>query len=81
MFDTINALTRFYNIGKKRKGPLFFPQFRSRQILTQEQLIHVSRYLHLNPYSAGLVKTLSQLETYQPSSLHQYLHKGCKSYP
>ena len=72
MSDTVNSVTRFYNILHERKGPIFLPQFKSRQIHTREQLIHVSRYQHLNPYSAGIVKNIEDLLTYPLSSFNEY---------
>src|SRR3989344_2268388 len=47
--NSVNSLSRFYNIKKKRKGPLFLPRFQSREVVTDELLAHVSRYQHLNP--------------------------------
>jgi len=72
MSDTVNSLTRFFNILHERKGPVFLPQFRSRQIHTREQLIHVSRYHHLNPFSSGIVKNINDLLTYPLSSFNEY---------
>lgn len=73
LMKSLNALTRYYNILINRKGPLFLTQFRSRQLLTREQYIHVSRYIHLNPYSSNLVKNKEDLIYYKYSSLGSYL--------
>ena len=40
---------------------------------TDEQLIHLVRYIHLNPYSSGVVKSLRDLLSYPWSSLQEYL--------
>src|SRR3989338_10209047 len=72
MSDTVNSVTRFFNILHERKGPVFLPQFRSRQIHTREQLIHVSRYQHLNPFSSGIVKSIKVLLSYPYSSFNEY---------
>lgn len=72
MSDIINSCTRFYNLISERKGPLFLPRFQSRAIVSREQLIHVSRYIHLNPYSNGLVNELEAVKTYSWSSLKEY---------
>lgn len=71
--DILNSLTRSFNVYHDRQGPLFLPQFRSQRIFNREQLIHVSRYIHLNPYSSGLVNSLEDLEKYPYSSLCEYL--------
>lgn len=73
MSDSINSFTRYYNLKINRKGPLFLPRFQSREIVTEEILMHVSRYLHLNPYSSGLVKKLKKLVSYPLSSYSNYI--------
>lgn len=72
--DVTNSVTRYYNISHERKGPLFLPQFKSKRILTREQLLHVSRYIHLNPYSSGLLRDINLLDTYPLSSFNEYIH-------
>lgn len=44
------------NVKYGRVGPLFQGQFQSNYIEDEEQLIHTSRYIHLNPVTANLVK-------------------------
>ena len=73
MADVINSLTKHCNPQLERKGPIFLPKFKSEGVSSDEQLLHVSRYIHLNPYSAGVVRTLSELETYPWSSLMDYI--------
>lgn len=51
-----NSYTRFYNIKNNRRGPLWQSRFRCIRIVNNEQLLHVSRYIHLNPVTADLVK-------------------------
>jgi len=74
--DTLNSFTRYWNIKIKRKGPIFLPRFQSRRIISEEQLIHVSRYIHLNPYSHKVVKTLYDLSVYPWSSYKDYLNES-----
>lgn len=69
-----NAYTRYFNSATERKGPLFQGTFKSIKINTEQQLLHVSRYIHLNPYSGGLVKNYDDLIDYQYSSLPEYLN-------
>ncbi len=68
-----NSYTRYFNTKNKRDGSIFLTQFKAVRIVTDEQLIHVSRYIHLNPYTGFVVKTLSELENYEWSSLKDYL--------
>lgn len=51
-----NSYTRFYNTKNNRCGPLWQSRFRCVRIVNNEQLLHVSRYIHLNPVTADLVK-------------------------
>ena len=68
-----NSYTRYFNTKNQRDGPLFLDQFKATRIETEEQLLHLSRYIHLNPYSSFVVKTLSVLENYSWSSLPDFL--------
>lgn len=68
-----NSFTRYFNTKHERVGPLFLGQFKALRVETDEQLLHASRYIHLNPYSSFVVKTLKELENYQWSSLAEYL--------
>lgn len=68
-----NSYTRYFNIRHQRKGPLFLERFKAVRIETDAQLLHVSRYIHLNPYTGFVVKNLPDLETYPWSSLAEYL--------
>lgn len=71
-----NSYTRFYNIRSNRSGPLFTGPFKSVKIEDQIQLLHTSRYIHLNPYSAGLVDDIEGLRNYPWSSLQEYGGNG-----
>jgi len=73
MSNAINSITRFYNTKIKRKGPVFLPQFRSRRILSVEQLIYTSRYIHTNVYAHGQIKNKEEIFFYPYSSINAYL--------
>lgn len=68
-----NSYARYFNVKNGRVGPLFQGQFKAVKIDSEEQLLHVSRYIHLNPYSSAGVKTLDDLTTYPWSSLPEYI--------
>jgi len=68
-----NSYTKFFNLKYNRVGPLFQGQFKAVRIETDSQLAHVSRYLHLNPYSSFVIKDREELEAYTWSSLNDYL--------
>ncbi|OGK20568.1 hypothetical protein A3C23_05215 [Candidatus Roizmanbacteria bacterium RIFCSPHIGHO2_02_FULL_37_13b] len=76
MGDLFNAFTRHFNLKIERKGPVFLPDFKSVMITNEAQLLHVSRYIHLNPYSNGLVDNCEKLINYPWSSLKEYIYQN-----
>ena len=76
--DMINSFTRNYNMRAQRMGPLFLPRFQANRIVSAEQLIHTSRYIHLNPFASDVVSDMSKLVNYPWSSLHEYIQKKTK---
>ena len=73
MSNFTNSYTRYFNVKNKRNGPLFQGKFKAIRIETNEQLLHLSRYIHLNPYSFYVVKTFKELKKYPYSSFPEYL--------
>ena len=65
-----NSYTKYFNTKHKRVGPLFQGSFKAVRIENDEQLVHTSRYIHLNPLIDYLVKNL---RVYQYSSYRQFL--------
>ncbi|MEX2054609.1 MAG: transposase [Candidatus Andersenbacteria bacterium] len=56
MSNILNAYARYFNTKYKRKGPLWEGRFKNVLIQSDEQLLHVTRYVHLNPVTAGIVE-------------------------
>lgn len=71
-----NSYTRYFNTIHGRDGPIFLNQFKAVEIESESQLVHVSRYIHLNPYVVSLVESLDNLPGYPWSSLKSYLEGG-----
>lgn len=69
-----NSYTRYYNLRNKRVGSLFLDQFKAVRIETDEQLLHVSRYIHLNPYSSYLIEKIKGIIDYPWSSMKEYVY-------
>lgn len=67
-----NSYTRYFNTKHRRIGPLFQGIFKAVRVEDDEQLIHVSRYIHLNPV-ASFVLEEENLADYYWSSLPEYL--------
>ena len=68
----LNSYSRYFNLLHGRKGPLWESRFKSIHIDSDELLLHITRYNHLNPSSGGLVK---KPEDWKYSSYNEYLNK------
>jgi len=69
-----NSYGRFFNIKNNLIGSLFQGNFKAKRVETEEQLLHLSRYIHLNPFSSYVVKSIEELKEYSWSSLPDYLN-------
>ena len=67
-----NSYTKYFNLKNNRVGHLFQGPFKAVRVESSEQLLHLSRYIHLNPVSAFLLNK-EDLENYQWSSYMEYL--------
>lgn len=65
-----NSYTKYYNTKYNRIGPLLQGEFKAVLVENDEQLVHLSRYIHLNPRVSLLVK---DLDSYEWSSYKEYL--------
>jgi len=70
------AYTTYFNIKRERFGHLFQGRYKAILIDKDEYSKELSRYIHLNPVRAGLVKTP---EEYEWSSYRSYI--GAKAPP
>jgi len=67
-----DSYTRFFNIKHDREGPLFQGTFKAVFIEDEDQLIHVSRYIHINPVISSKT-SIQNLSSYQWSSYPAYI--------
>ncbi|MDO8686663.1 MAG: transposase [Candidatus Berkelbacteria bacterium] len=67
-----DGFTRYFNTLHGRKGPLWESKFKNVLVGGDEQLLHLSRYIHLNPVTASLIK---KPEDWVFSSYKEYLSK------
>ncbi len=70
MGNLLNSYSRYFNIQTRRKGPLWEDKFRNVLVETDEQLLHLTRYIHLNSVTAHLVE---KPEDWSTSSYLEYL--------
>ncbi|MBI4023158.1 transposase [Candidatus Berkelbacteria bacterium] len=66
-----NSYTRLFNTRHEQDGPLFQGAFKAVHVSSNEQLLHLSRYIHLNPFVSLIVKESAFL-SYPWSSLGEY---------
>ncbi len=67
--DVSNSYSRYFNNKNNRGGTLWKGRFANIPVDSDEQLLHLTRYIHLNPTTAGLVENpedwpYSSYETY-----------------
>lgn len=66
----IHSYTKYRNAKYNRQGPVFQGMFKAIRVESDEQLIHLSRYIHLNPLVSFIVK---DLKFYPWSSYTSYI--------
>lgn len=66
----IHSYTKYHNVKNKLQGPLFQGIFKAVRVESEEQLLHLSRYIHLNPLVSYLTKNLN---SYPWSSYPSYI--------
>lgn len=67
-----DGYVKYFNKVHDRVGPLFQGKFQSVHIEDDNQLLHLTRYQHLNPVTAGLVPA-PRITDYRWSSYNEYL--------
>lgn len=73
MANMQNSYTRYFNAHKDRRGPLFNRQFEAMPIETADQLLNLSKFIHLKPLTHGKIKSIPELLEYPWSSLPEHL--------
>lgn len=67
-----NAYSKYFNTKHDRIGNLFQGVFKAVFVENDEQLMHISRYIHINPVSSSLIK-IEEIDNYKWSSYLGYL--------
>lgn len=49
MRGMMTAYSKYFNLKYKRTGPVFESRYKAVQITSDPQLLHISRYIHMNP--------------------------------
>ncbi len=69
-----NGYAKYVNTKYHRVGPLYQGPFKAVRVETDDHLVHLSRYLHLNPVVSGMMN-MKELASYPWSSFPDYLGK------
>ncbi len=67
--DVCDGYVKAINNERSRSGHLFEGKYKMKHINSDEYLLHLSRYIHLNPVRAKLV-----------SSAEEWLYSSCREY-
>jgi len=67
------SYAKYHNIIANRTGSVFQALFKAVRIESEEQLLHVFRYIHLNPLTSFLLKDLKELEKFRWGSYKDYV--------
>lgn len=70
-----NSYAKYFNTRAERTGAVFQSMFKAVRIESEEQLMHVCRYIHLNPLTSFVIKDKKDLENYNWSSYPFYIKK------
>ncbi len=70
MKNLLSSHTRYFNKKHGRKGPLWESRFQNVLVKDDIQLLHLTRYIHLNPVTAHIVE---DPEDWLHSSYKEYL--------
>ena len=68
-----NSYAKYFNTKYDRSGAVFQEQFKAKRIETDQQLLHISRYIHLNPTTSYLIEKPEDLAKYEWSSYPDFL--------
>lgn len=70
MLRLSGSYVKFFNKKYERIGSLFQDQFKAVHVESNPQLLHLSAYIHLNPVTAALTKSIN---AYPYSSYPEYI--------
>jgi len=68
--NVFNSYSRYFNIKHNRKGPLWESSFKKVLVESDSQLLHLTRYIHLNPVTAYII---NNPEDWKWSSYREYI--------
>src|SRR3989338_5226480 len=79
MANLQNSFAKYYNLKYHRHGTLFQSPFKAKRVAGDEEMLHVSRYIHLNPVTSFLIK-LEKLSAYPWTSFIVYMNDNTDTF-
>lgn len=70
LYRILKSYSMYFNSKYKRKGTLWDGRFKNILVNNDDQLVHLTRYIHLNPVSSKLVL---KPEDWKYSSYNEYI--------
>ena len=68
-----DSFAKYYNLKYDRQGSLFQKSFKAKMVMNNDEFIHISRYIHINHVTAGIIE-FEELLSYEWTSLPFYLN-------
>jgi len=69
-----NSFAKYHNLLRNRHGPVFSRPFKAKRVSSDNEFLHIGRYIHLNPVTSFLI-TPDELENYPYNSFMIYQKK------
>jgi putative transposase len=76
--DIQSSYARWFNICNQISGPVFMSRFKAKPVYSQEVLLHISRYIHLNPLTSKVVLDPTELNLYEWNSWFEAINYPTK---
>lgn len=74
-----NSFAKVFNLKNERDGALFQNSFKAKRVESEEQFVHTSRYIHLNPVTSYLIE-FKDLVNYPWTSFPIYVNGNNNSF-
>jgi len=75
-----NSYAHYINVKTKRCGSVFQSPFKAKRIESDEQFLHVARYIHLNPLTTYLIDATNELANYEWCSFKDYSGENSREF-
>lgn len=70
-----NSFAKYFNLKNNRHGSVFQNSFKAKRVESDEDFMHISRYIHLNPVTSYII-SLEKLSDYPWTSYPFYIEEN-----